>query len=150
MAGPSGFVQRFKGKVQMAELWLGNSQVSGPGAFQAYTTAAGTNGLSIGQIGTERLSGISATSGASVFALTQAIPPGVEKIITITTVSSAAFIKAPAGMSFNQSTQTVIKSTYESQIALVGMSSVSIRISGVWPPASTLVGGSGITLSTTT
>lgn len=140
----SGFVTRSKGKSSFQSLWIGGAQIGGPGTVVAYSTA-GTQTL-----GAERVSQITGSSGASVFTMGTPPPIGVEKLIAIVSVSSAIFVKAPTGYSFDPSTNTVFKSTYAQQVAVVTLTTAKLSISGVWPPPSTLVGGSGITLSTTT
>lgn len=140
----NGFTQRWKGKVTAQSVWMGAQQFFGPGATPSYSTA-GTQTLSIA-----RAARISASSGASVFTLGFAPSPGLEFNVSLTTVSSAAFVKAAAGTAFTPSTATVFKSTYEMQVSLIGLSTTNWGIRSVWPPPSTLVGGSGITLSTTT
>lgn len=146
----NGFTQRFKGKIQAAALWLGNSAQFGPTANRAYSTAAGTNGLAIGTIGPEAVPSINASSALSVWQLTGPIVAGSRQTLDLT-VSSAAFIKAPTGVSFDGSTNTVFKSTYTMRVSMLGLSSVAMRITDVYPD--TTAGGApvgGITLSTTT
>jgi hypothetical protein len=145
MAGPSGFVTRVKGKATYAALWLGASAQYGNGAYVAYSTA-GTQTL-----GREKVSSINASSGASVFTMSELPVPGLEREINMITVSSAAFLKAAAGASFDASTNTVIKSTYTQRISLLGLTTAKWQITGVYPDNT--AGGApvgGITLSTTT
>lgn len=146
MAGPNGFVQRWKGKVVGAAYWVsGAGQVFGNGSAITYSTT-GTQTM-----GQEAVSLINSSSAISIFSLSGAAPVhGIEKQIHLLTVSSGVFIKAGPGTSFDPSTNTVIKSTYAMMITLLGESSVKWGIKAVFPPPSTLVGGSGITLTTTT
>lgn len=142
----TGFVQRFKGKIVAAAQFFGPTQVYGPGTVFAGSTASATlqtipqaNGVAT----------INASSALSIFSL-QGLPSPGAKLLLALTVSSGVFVKAAAGSAFDASTNTVFKSTYSMQVSLTGLSTVAWRVDGVWPPPSTLVGGSGITLSTTT
>lgn len=146
----NGFVQRFKGKAQLAALWLGGSARFGSAAKVAYSTAAGTNGLAIGTIGLEAVPSINASSALSIWQLSNPVQAGWTQVLDLT-VSSGAFIKAPSGVSFDGSTNTVIKSTYTMRLSLVSLSSIAMRITDVYPD--TTAGGApvgGVTLSTTT
>lgn len=144
MAGPSGFVTRFKGKVTAAALWLGKSAQFGPGSVVAYTTA-GTQTL-----GYEGAATINASSAVSIWQMSDLPSPGMRKFYDLT-VSSAMFLKAASGASFDGSTNTVIKSTYNMRLELRGLSTAKWSIVGAYPD--TTAGGApvgGITLSTTT
>lgn len=142
---PSGIMQRFKGKIQATSFFLGGSPVYGAGAAVDYSTA-GTQTL-----GLEGVSRIAASSGASVFTMAQPPFPGAEKHVYFQQISSAAFVKAASGASFDPSTNTVFKSTYAPMmVTLIGITTAKWGIKGVFPPPSTLVGGSGIALTTTT
>lgn len=147
----SGFVQRWNGKIRAASLWLGGSQKFGPGARASYSTAAGTNGLAIGTIGPEGVVSINASSGASVFTLTDQIQAGFTKVLDLV-VTSSVFIKAPTGVALDATTTNLVfKSTYSQRVSVVGLSSVAIRITDVYPD--TTAGGApvgGLTLSATT
>lgn len=152
---PNGFVNRSKGKSSFQTLWIGNSNQGGPGSYLAYSTAAVTPGSGttvIGQLGPESISGVNASSGLTIWTLTALPVPGVRKQITLLNNVSGVFIKAPAGASFDQSTNTVIKSTYApATITLIGLTSAKFAIQDVYPD--TTAGGApvgGITLSTTT
>lgn len=142
---PSGFNQRWKGKIAAAQLWIGGVAQNGPSAVTAYSTA-GTQTLA----GSGAIETINASSALSIFTMGYGPSPGREQVIDLIVVSSGAFLKAAAGASFDPSTNTVIKSTYAQSITLIGLSTTKWAIKGLFPPASTLVGGSGITLSTTT
>ena len=146
----NGFVQRFKGKISAASLWLGGTQQFGPGAVGVYSTnsVASTAGILISGAGASNT--INASSAISIFALNFPPVQGSEFELGLINVSSGVFIKASPGTSFDPSTNTVIKSTYAMMITLVGLSTLKWGIKSVFPPPSTLVGGSGLTLSTTT
>lgn len=147
---PNGFVQRFKGKIQATALFLGGSQVYGGGAAKSYSTAAGTGSLAIGQLGPETVQTINASSGLSIFTMTDKPQAGESKVLDLL-VSSGVFIKAASGVSFDSSTNPVFKSTYSMRVQLIGISSVAWRISNVFPMST--AGGAplgGITLSQTT
>ena len=145
MAGPSGFTTRQKGKVTFAALWLGASPQYGGGAAVSYSTV-GTQTL-----GKEKLSLITASSGIAIFSMSELPVMGLERTINMISVSSGVFLKAAAGASFDASTNTVIKSTYNQRINLIGVSSAKWQINSVYPD--TTAGGApvgGITLTTTT
>lgn len=140
----TGFVQRFKGKIAAAALWFNGAQVFGPGAYVAYSTA-GTQ-----TIGAQALAKITASSAISIFTMSDLPAPGLEKFFDLA-VTSGMFLKAASGASFDNSTNTVIKSTYNMRLNLMGLSSAKWAIMGVYPD--TTAGGApvgGITLSTTT
>lgn len=141
---PNGFTNRSKGKATFQAVWFGGSAQYGSGSRVAYSTA-GTQAL-----GLEGICSINASSGASVFSMSELPAPGLTKMFDLT-VSSAVFIKAAAGASFDASTNTVIKSTYTGRITLRGLTTAKWTIVDVYPD--TTVGGApvgGVTLSTTT
>lgn len=157
----SGFVQRWIGKVMAKSLWIGSAGIQlptlaspstvspadlntlvGVGSAQSLTTASTTTTIN----GPGGLTSINSSSAITVWTLS-APAAAVEKILDLT-VSSAILIKAAAGAAFDQSTNTVIKSTQNSRITLVGISSIAYRIGSVYP-GSTLA-NSILTLTTTT
>lgn len=143
---PSGFTQRFRGKIQATQFWLQGIPLMGaPGAAVSYSTD-GTQ-----TIANEPISSINASSAISIWTLSAAPMPGVRKTIELTAVSSGAFIKAKAGTAFDASTNTVIKSTYPMRIELIGVTTLRWSILQAYPDST--AGGApvgGITLSTTT
>lgn len=139
----NGFTQRWKGKVAAVQLWVAGVPQNGPQAVVAYSTA-GTQTLA----GSGAIETINASSAISIWTMGYGPTPGREQVIDLITVSSGAFIKAAAGASFDPSTNTVIKSTYAESITLLGLSTTKWAIKSVFP--GTTLGGSGITLSTTT
>jgi hypothetical protein len=141
---PTGFNQRWKGKITAASLWLGGTQEYGSGAVYAGTSDASTIPFQYGS------AVVASATAAAVYQMQQMPSPGAEFEFIITSVSSGIFLKAASGASFDASTNTVIKSTYAQTITLYGRSTVKWSVKSVFPAASTLIGGSGITLSTTT
>lgn len=140
----NGIMQRFKGKIAAAALFLGGVYQYGPGSRVAYSTA-GTQTL-----GAEGIASINASSGISIFSMADLPSAGQTKVFDLT-VSSGVFIKAAAGASFDASTNTVIKSTYSQRITLRGLSTAKWTIVDVYPDST--AGGApvgGVTLSTTT
>ncbi len=141
----NGIMQRFRGKVQAAGLFLGVSPQYGPGTRVAYSTA-GTQTM-----GLEGISAINASSAISIWQMGLSPTPGLRHTIQFTAISSAAFVKAVAGVSFDESTNTVFKSTYVQRVSLLGMTTLKWSITDVYPD--TTAGGApvgGLTLSTTT
>ena len=140
----NGFVQRFKGRVQAAQLWLAGVPMNGPQSVLAFTTASATI------TPPSAIATLTATTGISVFTLGYAPLFGQELSLAVISVSSGVQIKAAAGTSFDPSTNTVIKSTQVQTITLLGVSTTKWSIKSVFPPStlSTLI--NGITLSTTT
>lgn len=136
----SGFVQRWKGKVNADALW-----VKGWGQSEVQQTPAA--GSTLSQFANYNI--ISATA-ASVYTL-QPVDPGVTAVIAMTNVSSAAFIKAAPGNNFGVfggSTIIVLKSTSIMTIALRGMSSAAWAIESIWSTSTTVIAQP--TFSTTT
>lgn len=156
MAAGTGFLNRFKGKQSypVGGIWIGGTQLTpsgldlntlaGSGTAQTITTGSTINGPG-------GVTSISATTAIAVYPMTGGPVAGVEKTIVITSVSSGIQIKAPAGASFDPSTNTVIKSTYAMTIKLMGLSTTKYTIQSVAPPSTAGVAVNfGITLSTTT
>lgn len=142
---PSGFQQRFKGKVSAGALWLGGAPQFGAGSVIPLTTNAALN---IPNVGTATLV---SSSAATVWQMLGAPQQGLEMEIVTLNVANSVFIKAAPGTSFDPSTNTVIKSTQAQNIAMIGLSTVKWSIKSVFPASS--AGGAplgGITLSTTT
>jgi hypothetical protein len=151
MAGPSGFVQRFKGKVAfpVGGIWIGDFQVTGTAADLnvnlgwGTVTQIGANGSTIPN------SGVSQVTSTAVAVYNLANPvAGVSKVIDITAASTAVLIKASTaagvtiqgGSSLNggSTLSFVIKSTgatalVATQIELVGLSSLQYLFMGVYP-----------------
>lgn len=161
MAGPSGFTQRWQGKVLAKLLGVGSGgitlysltgapnltpadlySIDGAATVTAYSTAGTQTIANPGGVDV-----ITASSAISIFTLGSLPVLGVRKTLTLI-VSSGVFIKAAAGSAFNSSTATVIKSTAAlTNIELLGRSTANWEIMSVYP-VSTL--GQTLTLSTTT
>lgn len=158
---PSGFQQRWQSKVLAQSLWVGASGITlptvsgsptlspadlatidGVATVQALTTASTTTTAN----GPGGVTSIVSSSALTIWNLS-APSAGVAKTLVLA-VSSGVFVKAFAGASFDGSTNTVFKSTVNSQVELIGLSSVAYRILGTYP-GSTLA-ASILTLSTTT
>lgn len=142
----TGFTQRWKGKTSASAVWWQGTQVFGPGTVFTGNDATATKTIPV----VNGIALLTAATAAAVWMIGATPIPGQPLLVSIPSVSSAIFVKAPSGVSFDASTNTVFKSTYAMQVTLRGISSLAYRIEGVWPPPSTLVGGSGITLTTTT
>lgn len=146
MAGPSGFNQRWKGKIAAAAAWFGGVQEFGPGSLFVGTTAGSqtipaANGAA----------SIVSSSAISIWQIGAVPQPGVELEISLLTVSSGVFIKAAAGTSFDPSTNTVMKSTGARTITLFGLSTLKWSIKSVFPGDTVgNISPTGLTLSTTT
>jgi hypothetical protein len=147
----SGFVQRFKGKVNFAPsgLWIGGSPLFGAGSAQNLTLASAT--VSIGAITNYGLTTINATSAVAIARLARPAYPGQAKTLQLTAISSAVFITASTDGSVTlngSSINTTFKSTVASVITLVATSSANWAIDGLFPGSTTL--SSILTLSTST
>lgn len=146
MAGPSGFIQRWKGKVAVAAAYFGGVQEFGAGSLFVGTTAGAqtipaTNGAA----------SIASSSAISIWTIGAIPQAGAELEIALISVSSGVFIKAAAGTSFDPSTDTVMKSTGARTITLYGLSSLKWAIKSVFPGDTVgNISPTGITLTTTT
>ena len=140
---PNGIMQRFKGKIAAAALFLGSVYQYGPGSAQSYSTA-GTQSL-----GNEGIASITASSGASVFTMTDKPSAGQTKVFNLL-VTSGVFLKAPSGVTFD-GTNPVFKSTGNMRVELRGLSTAAWTVVSAYP-ASTALGGpiGGLTFSATT
>lgn len=144
----TGFQQRWKGKIAIAAAWFGGVQEFGVGSGFSGTDATVTKTIpaSAGSASLTASTGIA----TAIWTLGAVPQPGQELEIALTTISSGIFIKAAAGTSFDPSTNTVMKSTYAQMITLYGLTTAKWAIKSLFPPPSTLIGGSGVTLTTTT
>lgn len=156
MAAATGLINRFKGRqgYPVGGILIGGTPLTpaavdfntllGQGTAQTISSGSTINGPG-------GVTLLSASTGIAVFPMSGGPVAGVGKTIVITSVSSGVQIKAPAGASFDPSTNTVIKSTYPMTIELMGLSTLKYTIVGVSPPSTAGVATNfGITLSTTT
>lgn len=130
----TGFVQRFKGKIQADALYVKGQGVYGAGAAQSLTLASAT--ASIGTINASGVTAISATSIKAIARLSKPTYVGEFKTIQLTTVSSGILITASTDLSvfFNGSTgNTTILSTLAVSFNLVATSTTNWAISGIYP-----------------
>lgn len=139
----TGFVQRFKGKVECDSLWV-------KGFCYSNTEAATIGAQATSTLGPNVVSNVISSSGAGIWNVPPP-SPGIERTLAITSVSSGAFFKAAANTSFGiigGSTMNVLKSTTVMSITLVGMSSVLWQVKSVWSTSTTVIAMP--TFSTTT
>jgi hypothetical protein len=141
----TGFVQRFKGKIAAAEIYVGGVPTFSPGILQS-TTIAGA----AAEIGTLTNYGVSAVTASTVLAVARlASPqyPGQQKVIELVSVSSGIKITASTdgSVTFNGGTYNTITSTLAGNIALMAGSTTNWVITGVYPSTTGFP-----TLSTTT
>lgn len=130
----SGFVQRWKGKVNADSFWL-----KGWGVSETNGTLLPTPGSTLSQNAANY--NLSASSGAVVYTLGP-VDPGVPVKLALTAVSSAIFIKAAAGNNFGVfggSTMIVMKSTSIMTIAIVGVSSIAWAVESIWSTSTTVI-----------
>lgn len=145
---PSGFQQRWKGKVNAAVLWLGGQPQNGIASALALTTSSTTT--------TIPSAGVTTIVSSSVLSIWRLQPPRPHNInmpvtIQLTTVSSGVFITTSTDGSVlinGSSINTTIKSTQAGVIEMVPTSTTNWAIRSVFP-GSTLV-SSILTLSTST
>ena len=126
----TGFVQRFKGKIAAAELWIG-------GQSQFDMDAPSTDST----LGSVRTSRIISSSGAGIYTVPRPVP-GTDRTLAITSVSSGVFFKASAGTSFGViggSTMTVMKSTVAMTIELAGLSTALWWLKSAWSTSTTVI-----------
>lgn len=147
MPGPSGFTQRFTGKIKTGQLWIGRQQQNGNGSVVAYSTL-GTQTIDSDAI---RAGTIASSSAISIFTLGGPPRRGHEIDLVISN-SSGTFIKMMAGSFVGSTLSAVIKSTQPLQtITLLGLSTLLWGLKNVYPE--TTLGGAqpgGVTLSLTT
>lgn len=130
----SGFVQRFKGKVECDALWIKGYNYSAVEAASIGAQATST-------LGNFAASNVISSSGAGIWN----VPPptaGLERTLAITSISSGAFFKAAANTSFGiigTSTMNVLKSTTVMTITLMGLSSVLWQVKSVWSTSTTVI-----------
>src|ERR1035437_5935257 len=88
----TGFVNRFKGKVNFAPggLWLGGAPLFGAGSLQNLTLAGSS--ISIGAINNFGLTTINATSMLAVARIAKPAYAGQAKTIQLTAVSSGVIL----------------------------------------------------------
>lgn len=126
----TGFTQRFKGKIAAAELWIG-------GQDQSSVDAPSTDST----LGAVRTSRIISSSGAGIYTVPRPVP-GLDRTISITSVSSGVFLKAASGVSFGViggSTMTVMKSTVPMTIELAGLSTSLWWLKSAWSTSTTVI-----------
>lgn len=152
----TGFVQRFKGKIALAQggLYIGGTQVNATGVDlnalvgqSVQQNILSTTSTGTGTITNTGPTTISSSSGINVYRLARPIS-GCEKLIQLTTVSSGVLITASTDGSVTingSSINTTIKSTVAAVIDLVGTSTSNWAIAGLF--ISTLA---TLTLSTST
>ena len=128
---PSGFVNRWKGKIAADQIWIGGQSLVGPASGQTLSTGSATN-----IIAASGVTSIAATSVLAIFRLQKPTVTNTEKTIQLTTVSSGIFITASTDGSVTlngSSINTTIKSTLAGVIALVATSTSNWAIVGVYP-----------------
>jgi hypothetical protein len=160
MAGPSGFVQRFKGKVAFPTggIWIGGTQVTTSGADLNTQKNWGTVTTSTANTGTVQAGGVTAIAPTSDGIWNLPTPvAGETSVITYSTYNGALllFLKASTGVVTitglystaiaGSSLTNTIKSTVSCQIELIGLSSVQYLFNGVYPSTD-----GHLTFSTTT
>ena len=150
MAGPSGFVQRFKGKVAFPAggIYIGGVQIAGSGADLNTLVGFGTvnTANNAAPIATIPNGGISEITSTAINVYPLANPsPGRRVIIAITTGSSAVMIKCSTGavtimncpsVNGGSSITNTIKSTQSlvgTEIELYGLSTSQYLFNGVTP-----------------
>lgn len=136
----TGFVQRFKGKIQADQLWT-----KGWAASETQSNPAA--GSTLGAFGSVTL----ASATAAVVFTMQPPKAGIEHVIAMTAVSSGVFLKAPPGVNFGVfggSTIIVLKSTSQMTIEFIGISTVQWAIQSVWTTSTSVIANP--TFSTTT
>lgn len=134
----TGFVQRYKGKIECDSLWVRGFPTGG--------ALSSTGSTALTPVGVNTLV---SSSLRSVYQLAGLPPPGVEAYFVLQPTTGIS-IKAPTGTNFGVyggTTAIVIASTVNMNISLLGVSSVQAVISSVWSTAATVVNA---TLSTTT
>lgn len=140
----SGFVQRWKGKIDVDQIWISGQPVYGPAITQTLSTTSATHTINQSGVTT-----IANSSGADVWRIASPTIIGIEKTIQLTTVSSGTFIcanssAAAAAPTFNGSSNTVVKMLNAGIIELRATSTSNWAITGVFPSSL------GLTISTTT
>lgn len=143
MAGPSGFVQRIKGKIQVDTTQIGRGGVNEYvyGVVDASSTPGATlpnNGVSLVK-----------NSSANQVLILSAPEPGIEKTIVVTTISSGLTIKTNStGVVFFDGVNSFWKVSTTAGIAgamvLVGQSTAQWANLGIWPST---VGTAGMSAS---
>jgi hypothetical protein len=134
---PSGFVERWKGKITPARIDVGSGGLRQFAVQSSAATSTAVNSLS-----NSGLSILVDSSGSAVFTL-QGPVAGIEKTITFSTLSSGAII-ASTGATFD-GTNPVIKylSTVAGQpvpgqtLNLIGISTARWAITGMFPFSTT-------------
>lgn len=127
----SGFVQRWKGKITAAEIY-----VQGISMFDTETPSTDST------LGAVRVSKIANSSGAGVYTVPRPTFGGQDRTLAITSVSSGAFFKAASGTSFGvmgTSTMTVMKSTVQMSIDLCALSTALWAVRSVWSTSTTVI-----------
>ncbi len=132
MAGPSGFVQRIKGKIQVDTTQVGKGGVNEfvYGVVDASSTPGSTlpnNGVSIVK-----------NSSANQLLVLASPEPGIEKTIVVTTLSSGLTIKTNStGVVFFDGVNSFWKVSTTAGIVgamvLVGLSTAQWANLGIWP-----------------
>src|SRR5258708_27571012 len=132
MVGPSGFVQRIKGKIQVDTTQIGKGGVNEYvyGVVDASSTPGATlpnNGVSIVK-----------NSSANQLLVLSAPEPGIEKTIVVTTISSGLTVKTNStGVVFLDGVNSFWKLStlagVQSALVLVGLSTGAWANLGVWP-----------------
>jgi hypothetical protein len=133
MVGPSGFVQRIKGRVQTDHVTMGQ------GGVQEYVYPI--IDVSVTPNSTLPGNGVSVlkSSGAANFAILGAPQPGMEKTIVVTTMSSSAIVVKTnsTGVTFFDGVNTYWKVSTTAGVAgtmvLVGLSTSQWANLGIWP-----------------
>lgn len=142
----SGFVQRFKGKVNAECLF-----VKGWG-FSEVSTSTPAAGSTLSQ---DRANIILNAATAAVVYTLPPVEVGAMAKLLFQAVSSGIFVKAASGNNFGTigsggSTATVLKSTAQMTVSLIGVSSISWAVDSVWSTFSTAAAMAAPVFSTTT
>lgn len=145
----TGFVQRFKGKIEADSLWVKGVQVAGAGA-------AANVSLISSSLGASTLSGsisVLLSSGSTTQAIVRLSRPfaGATKTIQVSTGLGVIITASTNGsITFNGSTLSVAASSGSTcyTLELVGTSTVNWAVVGAYPGIYTSTGGVIWTLST--
>lgn len=130
---PSGFVNRWKGKITAQALYINGQLQNG---YESVSTD--------GTLGAFKNSKLAPSSGAGVYTVPAPglYGAGLDRNIFITSVSSGAKLKAAAGTSFGvigTSTMIVLTSTVPMTIGLTAISSVTWAVRNVWSTSTTVI-----------
>lgn len=152
----TGFVQRFKGKIQADSIFLKGYGWSEVSTSLGSTAAAVANST----LSADRTNYVINGSSAAIVYTLPPVEQGARASLLFLAVSSAVFIRAsttaPNGANnfgvqgAGGSTAIVLKSTAQMTVDLIGVSSVSWAVTSVWSTYSTAAALAQPVFSTTT